>query len=90
MENKLHDAIANICSFIKANHNIDYVGSYVKQDNPLLYIITFEGNNQRKIVAELLENGSICVLQTIDVVYNDLLGFMNKFMEFLGADDDSD
>ena len=73
----------NTCAFMKSDHNIDYDGSYVKYENPLLYKITFEGTNQRKIVLELLENGSMCVLQTIDVVYSELSILMNKFIEFL-------
>jgi len=84
MDNKLHDAIKNTCSFMKENQNIDYDGSYVKQQNPNLYKITFDGIQERKIVLELLENGSMCVLQTRDVVYSELSILMNKFMEFLG------
>jgi hypothetical protein len=69
---------------MKENHNIEYIGYYVKHEDPLLYKITFEGSQERKIVLELLENGSMCVLQTIDVVYIELSCLMNKFMEFLG------
>lgn len=83
MDNKVHEAINNICTYMREINNINYQGFYVKHEAPSLYKITFEGTNQRKIVIELLENGSICVLQTIDVVYNELSGFMNKFMEFL-------
>jgi len=83
MDNKVYEAIKNICTYMKQTNNIDYQGLFVKHTDPLVYKITFEGTNQRKIVIELLENGSICVLQTIDVVYNELSGFMNKFMEFL-------
>jgi len=84
MDNKVHEAINNICNYMREINNINYQGFYVKQEHPSLYKITFEGTNRRKIVIELLENGSICVLQTIDIVYNELSGFMNKFMEFLG------
>ena len=84
MDNKIYEAIKNICTYMKQINNIDYQGFFVKQTDPLVYKITFEGTGQRKIVIELLENGSICVLQTIDVIYRELSGFMNKFMEFLG------
>jgi hypothetical protein len=83
MDNKVHEAVKNICTYMKEINNIVYQGFYVKHTDPLLYKITFEGTNQRKIVIELLENGNICVLQTIDVVYNELSVFMNKFMELL-------
>jgi hypothetical protein len=85
MDNKVHDAIKNICSFMETNQNITYVGSFVKYEDPALYKITFIGTQRRKIVVELIvESGSMCVLQTIDVVYSELSCFMNKFMEFLG------
>jgi len=83
MDNKVHEAIKNICTFMKSTHDIDYIGDFVKYDDPVLYKIIFIGTQRRKIVVELLENGSMCVLQTIDVVYSELSGFMNKFMEFL-------
>ena len=83
MDNKVHEAIKNICTFMKTTHDIDYIGDFVKYDDPVLYKITFIGTQRRKIVVELLENGNISVLQTIDVVYSELSIIMTKFMEFL-------
>ena len=83
MDNKVHEAVKNICTFMKTTHNIDYIGDVVKYDDPVRYKIIFIGTQRRKIVVELLENGNASVLQTIDVVYSELSGFMNKFMEFL-------
>ena len=83
MENKLHEALEKTILFMKDTHNIQYSSVFQKYEGPLLFKITLEGTQQRKIVLELLENGSICVLQTRDVIYSELSILMNKLMEFL-------
>jgi hypothetical protein len=84
MDNKVHEAIKHICTFMKTTHDIDYIGDFVKYDDPVLYKIIFIGAQRRKIVIELLEDGNMSVLQTIDVIYSELSILMNKFMECLG------
>ena len=83
MDNKVHTALQATVAFMKDTHGIEYNTLNRKYEDPLLYKITFIGTQQRKIVIELLENGSICVLQTRDVVYSELSILMNKFMECL-------
>lgn len=85
MENQIHDAIQKTNRFMKDVHNLEYfVGEIRKREEESpSFQITFIGSAEKKIVIEVLANGSSTVLLTRDVNYSELSVFMNKFMESL-------
>jgi len=83
MDNKLHDALQTVITLMRDIHGVEYIWEFQKYEDPLLYKVTFNGPQQRKIVIEVLENGNVSVLQTRDVLYCQLSIMMNKLMECL-------
>jgi len=80
MENKLYEVLPKVVTYMKDVHNLEYSFEFKKHSDPLLVRVTFYGVQPKKIVVEVLENGSMAVLQTTDVVYSELAILMEKFL----------